>query len=87
MTIGSWVMGLAIALASVLWVELVRDLYHTLSHLWQPLYRLHVWHHKGFSSRSIGGQRHDLSPGSLVQRCTRIFSNADLKYFALAAYP
>ena len=41
-------MGLAIALASVLWVEIVRDLYHTLSHLWQPLYRLHVWHHKVF---------------------------------------
>lgn len=48
MMIGSWVEGLAIALASVLWVELVRDLYHTLSHLWQPLYRLHVWHHKVF---------------------------------------
>ncbi|MEL6496319.1 MAG: bifunctional sterol desaturase/short chain dehydrogenase [Cyanobacteria bacterium J06623_7] len=46
--INSWVAGLAIALASVLWVELVRDLYHTLSHLWQPLYRLHVWHHKVF---------------------------------------
>lgn len=44
----SWGMGLAIALASVLWVELVRDFYHTLSHLWQPLYRLHVWHHKVF---------------------------------------
>lgn len=44
----SLVTGLAIALASVLWVELVRDLYHTLSHLWQPLYRLHVWHHKVF---------------------------------------
>ncbi|MEL6928639.1 MAG: bifunctional sterol desaturase/short chain dehydrogenase [Cyanobacteria bacterium J06600_6] len=48
MTIGSWVMGLAIALASILWVELIRDLYHALSHLWQPLYRLHVWHHKVF---------------------------------------
>ncbi|MEN9519403.1 MAG: hypothetical protein RLZZ381_1991 [Cyanobacteriota bacterium] len=48
MMIGSWVEGLAIALASVLWVELVRDLYHTLSHLWQPLYRLHIWHHKVF---------------------------------------
>ncbi|MDJ0568818.1 MAG: bifunctional sterol desaturase/short chain dehydrogenase [Pleurocapsa sp. MO_192.B19] len=44
----SLVTGLAIALASVLWVELVRDLYHTLSHLWQPLYRLHVWHHRVF---------------------------------------
>ncbi len=46
--ISSWGMGLAIALASVLWVELVRDFYHTLSHLWVPLYRLHVWHHKVF---------------------------------------
>ena len=60
---GSWVVGLvtrdavqaaypivalAIALASILWVELVRDFYHALSHLWQPLYRLHVWHHKVF---------------------------------------
>jgi monoglucosyldiacylglycerol epimerase len=41
-------MGIAIALASVLWVELTRDFYHTLSHLWQPLYRLHVWHHRVF---------------------------------------
>lgn len=40
--------GIAIALASVLWVEIVRDLYHALSHVWQPLYRLHVWHHKVF---------------------------------------
>ena len=40
--------GLAIALGSVLWVELVRDFYHTLAHLWQPLYRLHVWHHRVF---------------------------------------
>lgn len=44
----SLITGLAIALASILWVELVRDFYHTLSHLWQPLYRLHVWHHKVF---------------------------------------
>ena len=44
----SWGAGLTIALASVLWVELIRDIYHTLSHLWQPLYRLHVWHHKVF---------------------------------------
>ena len=40
--------GVVIALSSVLWVELVRDVYHTLSHLWQPLYRLHVWHHRVF---------------------------------------
>ncbi len=40
--------AIAIALSSMLWVELVRDIYHTLSHLWQPLYRLHVWHHRVF---------------------------------------
>ncbi|MDJ0633155.1 MAG: bifunctional sterol desaturase/short chain dehydrogenase [Xenococcaceae cyanobacterium MO_188.B29] len=41
-------LGLAIAISSVVWVELVRDVYHVLSHLWQPLYRLHVWHHRVF---------------------------------------
>ncbi len=40
--------GLAIALGSVLWVELVRDIYHALAHVWQPLYRLHSWHHRVF---------------------------------------
>jgi hypothetical protein len=35
-------------LGSVLWVELVRDFYHVLSHAWQPLYRLHAWHHRVF---------------------------------------
>jgi hypothetical protein len=41
-------LGLTIAIASILWVEIIRDVYHTLSHLWQPLYRLHVWHHRVF---------------------------------------
>lgn len=35
-------------LGSVVWVELVRDCYHLLSHRWAPLYRLHVWHHRVF---------------------------------------
>lgn len=39
---------IAWALGSVLWVELVRDFYHVLSHHWSPLYRLHVWHHRVF---------------------------------------
>ncbi len=39
---------LALGLASVLWVEIVRDLYHVLAHAWSPLYRLHVWHHRVF---------------------------------------
>ena len=37
-----------IILASVFWVELIRDLYHILAHQWPPLYRLHVWHHRVF---------------------------------------
>ena len=43
-------------LSSVLWVELVRDFYHALAHVWSPLYRLHVWHHRVF--------RRDLSVAS-----------------------
>jgi monoglucosyldiacylglycerol epimerase len=40
--------AIAIAAGSILWVELVRDFYHALSHVWQPLYKMHVWHHKVF---------------------------------------
>jgi hypothetical protein len=43
-------------LGSVLWVEIVRDLYHLLAHYWAPLYRLHGWHHRVF--------RPDLTPSS-----------------------
>jgi len=39
---------LALGLASVLWVEIIRDLYHVLAHVWSPVYRLHVWHHRVF---------------------------------------
>ncbi|MBW4648401.1 MAG: bifunctional sterol desaturase/short chain dehydrogenase [Kastovskya adunca ATA6-11-RM4] len=35
-------------LGAILWVELVRDFYHVLSHYWTPLYRLHSWHHRVF---------------------------------------
>lgn len=46
----------SLLLGSILWVEIVRDCYHALSHHWTPLYRLHVWHHRVF--------RPDLSPVS-----------------------
>jgi hypothetical protein len=46
----------AIAFSSIIWVELVRDTYHALAHVWTPIYRLHVWHHKVF--------RPDLTPVS-----------------------
>ncbi len=35
-------------MASLVWVELVRDTYHALCHTWPSLYRLHVWHHQAF---------------------------------------
>ncbi|NJN62506.1 MAG: bifunctional sterol desaturase/short chain dehydrogenase [Coleofasciculaceae cyanobacterium RL_1_1] len=43
-----WAVTAVWAIGSVLWVELVRDLYHALAHLWEPLYRLHGWHHRVF---------------------------------------
>ncbi|NEO60999.1 MAG: bifunctional sterol desaturase/short chain dehydrogenase [Moorea sp. SIO4G2] len=43
-----WLAIGVLGLGSILWVELVRDFYHLLSHHWTPLYRLHVWHHRVF---------------------------------------
>lgn len=43
-----FLIAMAIALLSIIWVELVRDCYHYLAHIWQPLYRLHSWHHRVF---------------------------------------
>lgn len=39
---------LLIAIASILWVEIIRDTYHALSHYVPPLIRLHNWHHRVF---------------------------------------
>ncbi len=36
------------AIASVVAVEMVRDGYHVLAHVWTPLQRLHNWHHRVF---------------------------------------
>jgi hypothetical protein len=44
----SWIATVAWGLGSILWVELVRDFYHVVSHYWPPLYRLHAWHHRVF---------------------------------------
>ncbi|TAF57857.1 MAG: bifunctional sterol desaturase/short chain dehydrogenase [Oscillatoriales cyanobacterium] len=43
-----WALALVWAIGSMVWVELVRDLYHALAHVWEPLYRLHGWHHRVF---------------------------------------
>ncbi|NES25445.1 MAG: bifunctional sterol desaturase/short chain dehydrogenase [Symploca sp. SIO3E6] len=45
-----WIATAVWGVGSVVWVEVVRDLYHVLSHYWSPLYRLHSWHHRVFRS-------------------------------------
>lgn len=42
------VLSSGVVLGSVVWVEVVRDLYHALAHVWQPVGRLHNWHHRVF---------------------------------------
>lgn len=51
-----WLAIAGYVIGSILWVEIVRDLYHILAHVWQPLYRLHGWHHRVF--------RPDLTPAN-----------------------
>ncbi len=46
--VSHFVLLFAIALLSVVWVEIIRDSYHALAHVWQPLYKLHGWHHRVF---------------------------------------
>ncbi|MEM6252280.1 MAG: bifunctional sterol desaturase/short chain dehydrogenase [Cyanobacteria bacterium P01_D01_bin.156] len=41
-----WLLQGVWGLVSVFLVEMVRDVYHVVSHLWPPLMRLHNWHHK-----------------------------------------
>ncbi|ESA38629.1 short-chain dehydrogenase [Leptolyngbya sp. Heron Island J] len=51
-TVGSfdanWLLQGLWGLLSVFMVEMVRDMYHVASHLWQPLIQLHNWHHKAY---------------------------------------
>lgn len=44
----NWIIAIAVGLTAIVWVELIRDAYHFLAHAWQPLYRLHAWHHRVF---------------------------------------
>jgi len=49
-----WTMVVIGAIASVVWAEAIRDLYHVVAHRIPKLYRWHVWHHRVF--------RQDLTP-------------------------
>ncbi|OCQ92462.1 sterol desaturase [Oscillatoriales cyanobacterium USR001] len=44
----NYLIAAAWGFGSVLLAELVRDIYHFLAHIYPPLYRLHVWHHRVF---------------------------------------
>ncbi|HIK36511.1 MAG: bifunctional sterol desaturase/short chain dehydrogenase [Geminocystis sp.] len=48
MSINGVLWGGVIGLLSIVWVEVVRDIYHVLGHVWQPLCKLHGWHHRVF---------------------------------------
>ncbi|WP_017661852.1 bifunctional sterol desaturase/short chain dehydrogenase [Baaleninema simplex] len=56
MTATDWVAIAVWGMSSIVWVEIVRDCNHALAHVWQPLGRLHNWHHRVF--------RPDLTPVS-----------------------
>lgn len=43
-----WFIDALAGIGAIVAVELVRDSYHALAHVWSPLYRLHVWHHRVF---------------------------------------
>ncbi|MGL6137847.1 MAG: bifunctional sterol desaturase/short chain dehydrogenase [Planktothrix sp.] len=43
-----WIGNLAWGVGSILGVEIVRDVYHVVAHIFPPLYRLHNWHHRVF---------------------------------------
>lgn len=43
-----WIVTAVWGVGSILWAELVRDVYHLLAHHWPFLYRQHVWHHRVF---------------------------------------
>lgn len=62
-----WMAAIAWGLVSVVWVEVVHDVYHALAHVWTPLYKLHVWHHRVF--------RPDLTPASQAIYCKAQWRN------------
>ena len=46
--VNPWIANICWVLGSILFVELVRDIYHVVSHIWSPLYKWHGWHHRVF---------------------------------------
>ncbi len=64
------------AVASIFFVEMVRDFYHVLSHQWAPLQRLHSWHHRAYKK--------DFSPISTeVYRQAQLYNDAPEAVFMM----
>ncbi|NEP81340.1 MAG: sterol desaturase, partial [Okeania sp. SIO3B3] len=62
--VNPWIANICWVIGSIFFVELVRDIYHLVSHVWSPLYKWHGWHHRVF--------RPDLTPVSqeIYQKAT-----------------
>lgn len=65
------------AIAAIPLTELVRDLYHVLSHRWVPLQKLHSWHHRAYKK--------DFSPISIeVYRQAQLYNDVPESLFMMA---
>ncbi|PZO61376.1 MAG: sterol desaturase [Phormidesmis priestleyi] len=65
------------AIAAIVLVEMVRDLYHFLSHQWAPLQRLHGWHHRAYKK--------DFSPLSTeIYRKAQLYNDVPESAFMIA---
>lgn len=65
------------AIAAIVLVEMVRDLYHFLSHQWAPLQQLHNWHHRAYKK--------DFSPLSTeIYRKAQLYNDAPESAFMIA---
>lgn len=65
------------AIAAIPITEMVRDLYHVLSHRWVPLQKLHSWHHRAYKK--------DFSPISIeVYRQAQLYNDVPESLFMMA---
>ena len=65
------------AIAAIPLTEMVRDLYHVLSHRWAPLQKLHSWHHRAYKK--------DFSPVSIaLYRQAQLYNDLPESLFMMA---
>ncbi|MBE9079399.1 bifunctional sterol desaturase/short chain dehydrogenase [Romeria aff. gracilis LEGE 07310] len=65
-------------LISIVLVEILRDLYHVASHGWEPLQRLHSWHHRAYKK--------DFTPvNGEIYRRSQLYNDAPEALFMLVS--